>query len=120
LAQKDFDISVLDNMKQTFYRKVLFILSTTTFCCGVSLNVRCFSMPLSRHSCRKGLLVYSPLLFEQSTWSFFPYSSPCSSFATQTTPRLLLCASWRKRKRNYCNSWRKRNQKLWIRIKNEF
>jgi len=60
----------LDNMQRTFSSKVMFILSATLFCCGVSLTVKYLSMPLSRHNCRKELLVYSPPLSEQSILIF--------------------------------------------------
>jgi len=44
-AQKDFDMPALDNMQWTFSSKVLFILSATPFYYGVSLTVKCLSMP---------------------------------------------------------------------------
>ena len=84
-------MATLDNIQQTFSSKILFILSATSFCCGVSLTVKCLSMPPSRHSCRKGSLVYSPPLSEWSTLIFLPVFSPCSS-TPQTTLGLPLCA----------------------------
>jgi len=57
-------------MQRTFFRMVLFIISAIPFCCGVSLTVKCISVPSSRHSYRKGLLVYSPPLSEWSTLIF--------------------------------------------------
>jgi len=70
-TQNDFDIPVLDNMQRTFFN-ILSILSATSFCCSISLTVKCLSMPSSQHSYWKESLAYSPPLSEQSTLIFLP------------------------------------------------
>ena len=57
-------------MQQTFSSNAMFIISTTPFCCGVSLTVKYLSMPSSCHNYRKGSLLYSPLLSERRTLIF--------------------------------------------------
>ena len=71
-TQNDFDIPVLDNMQRTFFNNILSILSATSFCCSISLTVKCLSMLSSRHSYWKESLAYSPPLSEQSTLIFLP------------------------------------------------
>jgi len=51
-AQKDFDMPALDNIQRIFSSKILFILSTTLFCCGVFFKVKCLS--LSHHEIAVG------------------------------------------------------------------
>jgi len=85
-------MSVLDNMQQTFFSKVLFILSATLFCYDVSLIVKCLSMPSSRHSCRKGSLVYSPLLSERSILIFLLVIFSMFFFYSTNNSRTFLCA----------------------------
>jgi len=57
-VQKDFDNPEFDNMHRTLSSKVWFILSATSFYCGISLTMKCLSMPSSRHNYRNGSLVY--------------------------------------------------------------
>ena len=71
-AQNFFDKSKLDNIQRTFSSKVMFILSDSSFCWCVSLTVKCLSMPSLWHNYRKGSLVYSPPLFEQSNLIVLP------------------------------------------------
>jgi len=57
-------------MQGTFSNKIMFILSATPFCCGVSLTLNCLSIASLWHSHRKRLLVSSSPLSEWSILIF--------------------------------------------------
>ncbi|TYI91673.1 hypothetical protein E1A91_D02G009900v1 [Gossypium mustelinum] len=71
-AQNCLPNPALDNIHRTFSSNVRFIRSANPFCCGVSLTVKCRTIPYSWHTSKNGSLLYSPPLSVLSRLIFLP------------------------------------------------
>ncbi|TYH81444.1 hypothetical protein ES332_D03G201200v1 [Gossypium tomentosum] len=71
-AQNCLPNPALDNIHRTFSSNVRFIRSANPFCCGVSLTVKCRTIPYSWHTSKNGSLLYSTPLSVLSRLIFLP------------------------------------------------